>query len=421
MRMRKRIVLFVFSIFIIGSLCNFIPLAHASTKGTISLTFDDGVQNQYTNAYPIMQAHGVTGTFYVITSYLSDFSKNPTYMSLTELRTMQNSGNEIDSHTVDHYNLVTLTDAQINYECNMSQQTLRSNGFTANNFAYPDGGTNLHVDSIVSQYYKSARQAYPVYGGSFYMTLPIPQFSLPAYTVGQNGYNSDLPNLKNIIDQVAATGSYAIFTFHNIYSQTTTASIMSTQDFSSFLDYVASKGVATLTIDQATNVALTASVSNSQQAFGNSNIGAFSDSGPTGVKQAILYRLNDNNAAVNSIVWYGSVDSQSNMKCAIYSDNNGAPGTLLAQTQAVTVGTSNSWVTFPLASPVTLQSGSYWLSFIGTWPAASHINYNYDAGSSSQRARSAVQPFSQEFTTAFASVFAYDSHAVSIYATYTTK
>jgi hypothetical protein len=196
---------------------------------------------------------------------------------------------------------------------------------------------------------------------------------------------------------------------------------MSTQDFSSFLDYVASKGVATLTIDQATNVALTASVSNSQQAFGNSNIGAFSDSGPTGVKQAILYRLNDNNAAVNSIVWYGSVDSQSNMKCAIYSDNNGVPGTLLAQTQAVTVGTSNSWVTFPLASPVTLQSGSYWLSFIGTWPAASHINYNYDAGSSSQRARSVVQPFSQEFTATFARPWAYDAQAVSIYATYTTS
>ena len=162
------------------------------------------------------------------------------------------------------------------------------------------------------------------------------------------------------------------------------------------------------------------SSSTSSNAFGNTNIGAYSSSGPTGVKQAVLYQLQDNNAAVNSIVWYGHVDNTAGMKCAIYTNNNGVPGTLLAQTQAVTVGTSNSWVTFPLSSPVTLQSGSYWLSFVENRPTASNVYFNYDVGSSGQRARSAVYPFAQEFTATFASVFAYDNHAVSIYATYTT-
>ena len=180
---------------------------------------------------------------------------------------------------------------------------------------------------------------------------------------------------------------------------------------------------------EAVSIYVTYTTGNAQQAFGNSNVGAFGNSNvgafstseSTGVKQAVLYHLNDNNAVVNSIVWYGSVDSQSNMKCAIYANNNGVPGALIAQTQAVAVGTSSNWVTFPLNSPVTLQSGSYWLSIIGTWPAASHINYNYDAGSSSQRARSVVQPFSQEFTATFVRAWAYDAQAVSIYATYTTS
>ena len=228
-------------------------ISSAIRKGAISITFDDGLQNQYTYAYPVLQAHGMVGTFYVITSFLSDFSNNSNYMNLAELHTIQNSGNEIGSHTVDHKLLTTLTDNQINYECNVSQQTLRSNGFTANNFAYPEGATNTHIDSIISQYYRSARQAYPVYGSSYIMIFPITTFSLPEYTVGQNGYNSDLANLKSIIDQISATNSYAIIVLHSVFPNTTTSSIMSVQDFSSFLDYVALKGVVTLTIDQALN------------------------------------------------------------------------------------------------------------------------------------------------------------------------
>ena len=174
-------------------------------------------------------------------------------------------------------------------------------------------------------------------------------------------------------------------------------------------------------LQQALSYNAITSSGSGQGAFGNSNIGAFSNSGPTGVKQGVLYQLKDNNAVVNSIVWYGHVDNTAEMKCAIYSNVNGVPNTLLAQTQAVTVGTSDSWVTFPIGSPVTLQSGSYWLSFIEERPPASNVYFYYDAGTASQRARSATYPFAQEFTATFENVFIYDSEAVSIYATYTTS
>jgi outer membrane protein assembly factor BamB len=157
---------------------------------------------------------------------------------------------------------------------------------------------------------------------------------------------------------------------------------------------------------------------NAQYVFGNSHVGVYSDFGTTGVKRAVLYQLTDNNAELSSILWYGHVDKSASVKCAIYSDNNG-PYLLLGQTQSVTVGTVDSWVTFPLSSLVVLQSGRYWLSFVVNRPDASNVYFYYDSGAPSQRARSAVYPFDQEPTTTFANVFAYDNEAVSIYASYT--
>ena len=158
---------------------------------------------------------------------------------------------------------------------------------------------------------------------------------------------------------------------------------------------------------------------NAQYVFGNSHVGVYSDFGTTGVKRAVLYQLTDNNAELSSIMWYGHVDKSASVKCAIYSDNNG-PYLLLGQTQSVTVGTVDSWVTFPLSSLVVLQSGQYWLSFVVNRPDASNVYFYYDSGAPSQRARSAVYPFDQEPTTTFENVFAYDNEAVSIYANYKT-
>jgi peptidoglycan/xylan/chitin deacetylase (PgdA/CDA1 family) len=249
-----------------------LPNTAASTShGEISITWDDGEQCQYNNAYPIMQAYNMTGTFYIISSFISDFTTqaNSTapyynnYMSLAELHTLQNHGNEIASHTVIHKDLVDMNDSQINWELNESQRVLRANGFTANNFASPEGETNLHIDSLISQYYHSSRSAYKMpwyypYESSYYMTLPTTYFSLPVCQVGVTvSRSSYLSTMEGVIDQVVSTNSWVIFVFHGIYPNTTTSEIISTQDFSSFLNYTQSKGVSVITIEQALQYGLT--------------------------------------------------------------------------------------------------------------------------------------------------------------------
>ena len=131
-----------------------IPKA-GSTSGIITLAFDDGFNSQFSNSFPLMQAHGFVGTYYIISSFIGTGD----YMNMSDLHALQNAGNEIGSHTVDHPDLTYLTDAQINSECSQSKQLLQTNGFPATDFAYPMGDSNSHVDSIVLQYYRSARYA----------------------------------------------------------------------------------------------------------------------------------------------------------------------------------------------------------------------------------------------------------------------
>src|SRR5271157_4414003 len=108
------------------------------TQGVVTIAFDDGNQDQFDSAYPLMQSYGFVGTYYIITSIVGTGG----YMNVSELQTLQASGNEIGSHSVDHPDFATLTDAQINAECSQSQQFLQSNGFSATDFAYPYGSHN---------------------------------------------------------------------------------------------------------------------------------------------------------------------------------------------------------------------------------------------------------------------------------------
>jgi len=213
-------------------------------NGAISIAFDDSIQNQYDYAYPLLKARGMVGTFYVITDGLREVTGSNLSLTVAELKEMQSYGCEIGSHSKTHPDFTLISDSQISYECNISKQVLQSYGFTVNNFAYPYGETNAHVDSIVSQYYRSGRSAY---NGPYVMQLGTSQFRLTA-AAGEPG---GLSQVQNLIDQVYATNGWAIIFFHNIVPNPSDLYSTSVQSFTAFLDYLTLKGVKTVTVNQA--------------------------------------------------------------------------------------------------------------------------------------------------------------------------
>ena len=218
---------------------------HAASPGCISLTFDDGILSQYTTAFPLMQHYGMVGTFYIPTGAGPIGAIAPdglpynkvNQIPISGLQQMQAAGDEIGSHSVTHNEFATMTDAQINYECDQSMLTLESWGLTVTDFAYPYGLGNLtHADSIVSQYYRSARIV-----GWNPVSLPTSKFEVMGYDaeyiVGISTYAQLLPTLESIVSYAQSNHLWVVLLFHNVVPDAQTASNnggIDQNDFTSF-------------------------------------------------------------------------------------------------------------------------------------------------------------------------------------------
>lgn len=107
----------------------------------IVLTFDDGYSDIFNNAYPILKAHGYTGTFFVIVDTLDENRWG--YLNWAQVAEMAESGMEIGSHTMDHLDLSRMSRSRQTEEITASKDAIESHiGATVTSFSYPAGKYN---------------------------------------------------------------------------------------------------------------------------------------------------------------------------------------------------------------------------------------------------------------------------------------
>jgi peptidoglycan/xylan/chitin deacetylase (PgdA/CDA1 family) len=200
----------------------------------ISFTFDDGLASTYTTAMPTLAKYGMTGTDYVITGCIGmttapntcHANTDTTYMSWTQVETMQNNGWEIGSHTVTHPYLATsdatdgqpnvLTAAQVTQELTQSKADLAAHGINATDFSSPYGDYNNSVLAQISKYYASQR------GFADQNNNDWPSFN--DYII--NDYHVEgtttVAQVEAKIDDAIANNRWLVLTMHNILAAPST-------------------------------------------------------------------------------------------------------------------------------------------------------------------------------------------------------
>lgn len=117
----------------------------------ILLTFDDGYDNNYTELLPLLEQYNVKATVFVITGSLN----TEHYLTTEQVKALSDSGLvEIQSHTVDHPDLPTLSREEQEHQLAQSRLDItRITGKIPYVLCYPSGERNDTTVELAQSYY----------------------------------------------------------------------------------------------------------------------------------------------------------------------------------------------------------------------------------------------------------------------------
>jgi peptidoglycan/xylan/chitin deacetylase (PgdA/CDA1 family) len=122
----------------------------------IVISFDDGWEDQYQNAFPILRAHGMTGAFFIPSTY----PDGKGFVTWAQIQEMATAGMEIGSHSRTHPHLPKITEEQAWQEIRMSKVEMEKKlQVTVDAFSFPYGEMGEHgtLPTLVSRaLYKAA-------------------------------------------------------------------------------------------------------------------------------------------------------------------------------------------------------------------------------------------------------------------------
>ena len=127
-----------------------------SNDKVIMINFDDSYKTQLLYAKPILDQYGFKATFFEVCDWVG---KPQDRQSWPDVAALQNDGMGIESHTMTHAHLNSVSPSKLNYEVGFSKQCLANHGYKATIFGYPDnlGSDNKTVVNVVAKYYSLAR------------------------------------------------------------------------------------------------------------------------------------------------------------------------------------------------------------------------------------------------------------------------
>jgi peptidoglycan/xylan/chitin deacetylase (PgdA/CDA1 family) len=212
------------------------------TSPLISLTFDDGHVSQYVNGSQQLRADGLNGTFYINPATVDTNS----FMSTSQLTSLQQSGDEIASHGYSTIDLTTVNAARINAELQGSESYLSKQfGVNPPDVATSDSNSDPQVSIYARKYYASLRGI----EGGINTKQNLDPYNLKVFYV--TNYTS-VATIESAISQAKAYNGWLIFVYHQIgVSSTNSNADISLRSFQSQLHAIKASGVPVKTVTNA--------------------------------------------------------------------------------------------------------------------------------------------------------------------------
>lgn len=147
----------------------------------VLLTFDDGWENQYKYAFPLLKKYHMVATFYVYTKPID--RHRPSFLTWDQLREMSAAGMTIGSHTLSHPLFKHSTPEDIKWEISESKKVIENEiKKPVSDFAQPFGFSNPEIEQAIREAgYTTARGTYR---GVFHS--PSDQYNLQGYFTSDN-------------------------------------------------------------------------------------------------------------------------------------------------------------------------------------------------------------------------------------------
>lgn len=207
------------------------------------ITFDDGVNTDYTKAFPKLQEKGILGTSFLISNSIGNEGR----LSEEQITEMYNAGWDFQCHSQTHTHMWDLTNDEIRDEMEEVDQVFTDMGLPKpKHHAYPYGAGTNETDHVVREYRETVRRTTHDYRRHFQKKI------FPLY----RGVNIDIrteeryKRVKHFLRQLKADGNIIVLYAHEITDDPNAEAGAYEDYFDGIIDYIKELGIQTKTISE---------------------------------------------------------------------------------------------------------------------------------------------------------------------------